>query len=62
MIFYREGQSEKHTRDITGMLRISGGEIDREYISDWTERLGLETIWNAILTRLNQAGPSSEKP
>ena len=61
MIFYREGQSEKHTRDITGMLKISGEEIDQKYISEWTERLGLEAIWQAILARLGQGGSQSEK-
>jgi predicted nucleotidyltransferase len=55
MIYYREGKSEKHTRDITGMLRISGNEIDRSYIADWSEQLGLADIWGRILTRLESA-------
>ena len=29
MEYYREGGSEKHLRDITGMLKVSGDEIDR---------------------------------
>jgi hypothetical protein len=62
MIFYREGQSEKHTRDITGMLKISGGQIDQGYISDWSQRLGLEVIWQAILTRMTATDSSAEKP
>jgi hypothetical protein len=53
MLYYREGQSEKHTRDIAGMLRISGGEIDRAYIADWADRLGLSDIWHLILEKLS---------
>jgi hypothetical protein len=59
MIYYREGRSEKHTRDITGMLKVSGDEIDREYITDWAERLGLTDIWTIILARL-ELGPAHE--
>ncbi|MFQ5492172.1 MAG: hypothetical protein ACE5GE_15760 [Phycisphaerae bacterium] len=47
--YYREGGSEKHLRDITGVLRVSGQQIDHAYISDWASRLGLEAVWRAIL-------------
>jgi hypothetical protein len=56
MIYYREGKSEKHTRDITGILKISGNEIDRAYISEWAERLDLTEIWQMILSRVDQSG------
>src|SRR3990172_7094001 len=52
MEFYKEGGSDKHLRDITGILRISGQEIDRAYIASWAERLGVMEIWEAILRRL----------
>ncbi|ALA59013.1 hypothetical protein [Nitrospira moscoviensis] len=55
MEYYREGGSDKHLRDITGMLKISGYEIDSVYISEWAERLGLQDIWTAIQQRLKQA-------
>ena len=41
MEYYREGASEKHLRDIGGMLKVSGAEIDRGYIGEWADRLGL---------------------
>ncbi len=62
MIYYREGKSEKHTRDITGMLKVSGDEIDRAYISEWADRLDLGNIWKSILTRLNRSVAPEEKP
>ena len=54
MEFYRDGGSEKHLRDITGILEISGEDVDRGYISDWAERLGLVEIWEAVQRRLKQ--------
>lgn len=53
MEYYKEGGSEKHLRDITGILKISGETIDRQYIISWAERLGVEEVWEAILRRLN---------
>lgn len=52
MEFYREGGSEKHLRDIAGILKISGDEVDRGYIVDWSGRLGLDEIWAAIQNRM----------
>lgn len=52
MEYYREGGSEKHLRDITGMLITSAGEIDHGYIEQWVEKLGLVEIWRAIQARL----------
>ncbi len=54
MEFYKEGGSEKHLRDITGILMISGDAIDRGYITLWAQRLGLTEIWNAVLKRLSE--------
>jgi hypothetical protein len=54
MEYYREGGSDKHLRDITGILKISGDTVDRDYISQWAKRLGLTEIWEAILKRLGE--------
>ncbi len=55
MEYYREGGSEKHLRDIGGILRVSAGMIDESYVGEWADRLGLREIWDAVLRRL-QAG------
>ena len=52
MVYYREGGSEKHLRDITGILRIRGELVDRKYVADFAQQLGLMEIWQAILKRL----------
>jgi len=56
MEYYREGGSEKHLRDITGILKISGDGVDAAYIEDWAEKLGLTEIWQAIGRRLDPNG------
>ena len=48
MQFYSEGGSDKHLRDIAGVLRISSADIDREYVTEWADRLGLREIWDRV--------------
>ena len=54
MAYYRQGGSEKHLRDIAGILRVSGDAVDRRYVSEWAERLDLAEIWEAVLARLGR--------
>ena len=54
MEYYREGGSEKHLRDIAGMLRVSAGDIDKAYVDEWAANLGLIPIWDAIKQRLGE--------
>ncbi|HEY8666690.1 MAG TPA: hypothetical protein VIL86_08505 [Tepidisphaeraceae bacterium] len=54
MLYYREGGSEKHLRDITGVLKISGAVIDREYIARWAAEFEVMDIWEEILQRVPQ--------
>ena len=51
MRYYREGESPKHLRDIAGVLRIQGDAVNREDIARWAESLGLEDIWNLVLSQ-----------
>ena len=55
MEFYKEGQSEKHIRDILGILKMRGDKVDRDYITLWAERMQLVDIWRAILERLGKS-------
>ncbi len=54
MDYYREGGSEKHLRDITGIMKITGELIDKAYVTQWAESLGLMEVWQAILKRLGE--------
>lgn len=55
MDFYREGGSEKHLRDIVGVLRSPKVSIDTAYIAEWAQRLGLTDIWQEVCQRSQQA-------
>lgn len=52
LVYYREGRSEKHLRDIASMLMIQGAAIDRGYIASWSLRLGVLAEWEALLSNL----------
>ena len=52
MEYFREGGSEKHLRDIAGVIKTSGDSIDRSYIEQWAATLKLQDIWQDILDRL----------
>ena len=54
MEFFRDGGSDKHLRDITGVLKTSGSEIDTAYIDRWAAAMGLTEIWRAILDRMRE--------
>lgn len=48
MEYFKEGRSEKHLRDISGVLMRQREKIDTQYISSWAIKLGLSEIWQAI--------------
>jgi hypothetical protein len=54
LVYYREGGSEKHIRDITGILAISGDLVDRDYVAKHAAALGVQAIWQAIVDRVDE--------
>ena len=48
---FREGESDKHLRDIASALKVSGSSLDRAYIEEQARVQGLIEIWNAIVTK-----------
>jgi hypothetical protein len=46
LLWYREGGcvSERQWRDVIEVLRVSGGEMDRRYLDQWSERLGISDL------------------
>ncbi len=49
--YYREGGSEKHLRDIRGILELSGDQLDMEEMARWIEARGLESEWKIAKER-----------
>jgi len=54
MEYYRLGGSEKHLRDIAGVLKVSGADLDRTYIQSFAHSWGLADIWQAITSRTDE--------
>jgi len=54
MEYYKAGGSEKHLRDIAGILKISGEIVDWDYITAWAKRLDLTEVWDAVRERLHR--------
>ena len=52
--YYREGGSEKHLRDIAGILTVQGDSIDRTWIEAWAVRLGVEAEWAIVRDRRHE--------
>ncbi len=52
LLYYAEGGSEKHLRDITGILKTSPGLVDENYVSSWATQLQVSDAWQAVLTRV----------
>jgi hypothetical protein len=44
----REGQADKHLRDIRGMLAVSGDQLDRAALEEWIQRRGLAAEWRMV--------------
>lgn len=43
--YFREAGSEKHLRDIRGILEMSGQQIDQPALGEWIARFHLEAEW-----------------
>jgi hypothetical protein len=52
MQYFQEGGSEKHLRDIAGVLLIQGDRIERDYIQDWASRLAVADVWALVVSRI----------
>ena len=46
--YFREGGSEKHLRDIRGILNVSRGTINREGLNFWIQRQAVEAQWKLV--------------
>jgi hypothetical protein len=46
--YFSEGGGERHLRDISGILRISGDKVDRKEIERWATELGYLEIWRQV--------------
>ena len=48
---FRQVPSDLHLRDVLGILRVSEGELDERYLTEWSDRLGLRALWEQVRTQ-----------
>ena len=51
LLFYREGGSDKHLRDIVSMIKVSGEMMDLAYLEEWAARLDVADLWEVVRER-----------
>lgn len=54
LLYYREGGSDKHLRDIAGMLQISRELIDRDRLRGWAIKLKIDDVLDDVFNRVDQ--------
>jgi hypothetical protein len=52
--YFQEGGSDKHVRDIAGILKVQAERIDRAYIADSARARGLAETWSDVLQRVER--------
>ena len=48
LLYSRQVASDLHLRDVIGILRISGSELDDAYLTEWARRLGVVALWEQL--------------
>ncbi len=53
--YYREGGSDKHLRDIGGILRVSADQVDKAYVRQWAGQIDVMSEWERVCGHLGIA-------
>jgi hypothetical protein len=51
--YYSEGGGDRHLRDIAGILRVSGEDVDRTEVERWARERGHLEIWQQIVAKVD---------
>ena len=54
LVYFHEGGSEKHLRDVAGILKVQAGKTETEYLEHWVAALGVEEEWQLVQDRLKR--------
>lgn len=55
LMFFQMGGSEKHLRDIGGILKVKADAVDRMYITTWAAKVGVAEEWKLVQKRVDEA-------
>ncbi len=48
LLYSQQVASDLHLRDVVGILRVSGSELDDAYLTEWARRLGVVALWEQL--------------
>ena len=48
------GCSDKHLRDISGVMLVQGDSIDQGYLDEWAEKLGVNEELDIVRRRIRE--------
>ena len=52
LMYFGLSQQSKHSRDIAAILKSKKDQLDLDYIERWATRLGLASIWQEMLDKV----------
>jgi hypothetical protein len=50
LMWAKMSESERQYRDVLQVARVQWATLDREYLSSWAEKLGVEELYNKLLS------------
>ncbi len=53
LLYYVEGGSDKHLRDVAGIMNRSGEAVDRAYVQQVANEIGAGDVWQRIVEQLD---------
>jgi len=54
LLYFQEGGSEKHLRDIAGVLLVQDEKIDQDYLDEWATKLGVTQELELVREKLRE--------
>jgi hypothetical protein len=48
LLYHQQVESGVHLRDVVGIIRVSGPELDEAYIRHWADQLGVRAVWDRV--------------
>ena len=59
--WYRRDKSDRHIRDIVGVLKVQGSKIDKHYLQQWVNELKVSSVWDIIVNAYSPAAFGTEE-
>ncbi len=55
LVYFKDGGSEKHLRDVAGILKVHAGAVEVDYLQHRIGALGVDAEWKLVQDRLTRS-------